>query len=84
MRKRRPPATYVHKLEGQINSIKKFITDLKSLEPEKQLEKLKETDLIELVNGPESSSSVPTDYTQTASQDLQDDVEENKVIYGPT
>ncbi|CCG25892.1 Tea1 transcription factor [Candida orthopsilosis Co 90-125] len=82
MRKKRIPVNYVQKLESQINNIRKFITDLRALDTEKQLEKLKDTDLIELVDTePEAPTS---NYPNTPSQDLQDDVEENKVIYGPT
>lgn len=82
MRKKRIPVNYVQKLESQINNIRKFITDLRTLDTEKQLEKLKDTDLIELVDTePEAPTS---NYPNTPSQDLQDDVEENKVIYGPT
>ncbi|KAG5419246.1 hypothetical protein I9W82_003013 [Candida metapsilosis] len=84
MRKKRIPLTYVQKLETQMNSVKKFISDLKILEPEKQLEMLKETDLIELINNVPEPPVSPKAPSRRRGQDLHDDVEENKVIYGPT
>ncbi|KAI5952532.1 hypothetical protein KGF54_003399 [Candida jiufengensis] len=81
MRKKRPSTNYVAKLETQVAHIRSFINDLKKLDPEKQMELLRNTDLIDLLETEDLDSQANTSTTSLA--DHHDDVDENKSIYGP-